>query len=422
MINYLNRDVFENDIDLKNFKSLLDKNKSNLNFDVPQDLKVWGLLYFIDKLNQELNLSNSNFDLIIWKVKIIVWIICRNKWEESEYFLKNLESKYNFNWDLVNQILSFEIKPTKETKEFIRSIKNQRDEKNNKKLWNDEDFENWTLELSKIFSKKFDSILKEYGDKLLLGVLFNELVKLIIEKKETSDISDRIEKLDKENSLQFFREWEEFYKLWNYIDAIKSYDKYIWIYPYNSFIYEKKWGCLKKLWNLKEAVECYDKAIKLNMNYSELYFAKWLILYELWDFEKAIECYDKVIKLEPNDLHAYNLKWCCLYKLWDFEKAIECFSKKIEIEPTADLYCNKWICLLELWKYEEGILSLDIAINLDPNNNRPYLCKFNYLWASWKINKNYEKIITIENWNKKLKKLIKNNDIDWLNSYLLKLK
>ncbi len=152
------------------------ENKFGKKYDLflPDNLSYWESLYFIDFLSNKFNLIDyTPYEKIISQIKVSIWTILREKWnEEWEKYLLDLSKKYNISDNFVEKI-----KDTKMnffySKSMIKNIKENRKNNDNSKLWENENDVSISFdELKILFWEEFDLIFfRKWINMLRLGMM-----------------------------------------------------------------------------------------------------------------------------------------------------------------------------------------------------------------------------------------------------------
>lgn len=419
---------------------------------LPEDLKAWEQLYIINLLNKKFNLEKySKIDEIISKIKVIVWITTRIIWDNSIEYLETLSKEYNIDSEMLRKISEHKITPNRKIKDFIKQIKSQT---KSKKLKTEKDFEIWTSELAKLFSKEFDlTFFRKWINMLRLGmetITQTEQENLkwkewkIVLHDETENLDEKERLLRDKILIDDFKEiLDRIRKTWHkeLIEKaeIEVTNNIIWVlyeYPYqltkndygfqpNKILSSKEIYCIwySLLWHafLSELGISHKwlniprhSALEVNIWWKKYFFdpvwANQIIQFEYW---KEVWIY-KEIKLMNDDF------WFSSFaKSWDVEEVL-----------LSQIYNNKWN--YQLGK-TEAIKMYDRAIELNPKINWAYNIKWIILFILWNIKASilYKFTGNLLVWKedsieilyrkekKKIKELVKNRDYEGLRSFLL---
>lgn len=460
MNNKLNESVFQNEIDYKTFEKLLETlnhitvvyiSREDYNWKnweileetwndkfwvfyelfLPIDCNNWELLSIIDFLNKKLKLKKySKINDLIEKTKIIIWIISKREGYNAEKYLKKMLLDYDINEELKGIILETKLKTNTNIKEFIKSIKI---DKNDKKLSFDEHFKNGTMELSKDFLEEFELIFFRKWVNMLR--FWMETITKIEHESINVDcwkvlLNENIDNLDEKTRLLRDKIWIDRFKknliklreIWCsesieeleieaincILQVLNEYPKQItdnnyWFQP-NKIITHKEIYCVwfSLLWHsfLSElnivhkwlhlhwhsAIEViiwwknyyfdptkFDKIIEFNF-WNEVWIYREI---KLLNWNSNEQKYVISWEIETTLLsQIYNNKWNILYKNKQYFEAISMYDKAINLNDFADVYYNKWIVLQYLKQYDDAIKMHDKAIELNPNYSKPYYNKW----------------------------------------------
>ncbi|EKD66812.1 MAG: hypothetical protein ACD_49C00009G0037 [uncultured bacterium (gcode 4)] len=416
---------------------------------LPEDLKVWEQLYIINLLNKKFNLERySKIDEIISKTKVIVWVITRVMWDNSEEYLKSLSKEYGLDVEILKKISKHKLVPNKETKDFIRQIKSQT---TSKKLKTEEDFEVWTSELSRLFSKEFSlTFFRKWINMLRLWMetITQAEQEGLIWKKWKIVLHDETENLDEKERLLrdkiliddlkeiLFKIRETWRKDLIEEAEIKVTNTIIWVlfeYPYQ--LTENDYGFQpNKILSSKE-IYCIWYSLLWHAFLSELGIShKWLIIPGHSALE--VNIWWKKYFFDPSKANQI-IQFEYWRKVWIYKKiksisdsfSFSNFGKSWNVEEVllSQIYINKWYYSL---RKTEALKMYDRAIELNPRINWAYNIKWIILWKN-KASKLYEFTGKLLVWKedyieilyrkekKKIKELVKNRDYEGLRDYLL---
>ena len=129
-----------------------------------------------------------------------------------------------------------------------------------------------------------------------------------------------------------------------------------------------------------KAIYFYNQAINLNDHDYTLFFNRGLAHQSLNEFENAIKDFDYALHLFDGDNNIGSSIYYCLGKnywhLGKYEESIENLDIAIDLNPNDDNYFfYRGLSYQELNKYEDSIENFDNAIDLNPNDDRYFFSK-----------------------------------------------
>jgi len=148
-------------------------------------------------------------------------------------------------------------------------------------------------------------------------------------------------------------------------NAIKCYDKALWMEPQLAVAWNNRGVSLTKLGRFEEALKCYEKAIDADSKLAEAWKNKGDVLQMMSRFNESLACYDNAIDSDPKFAEAWNCKGKALNRLGRFEEALKCFDEAINVDPQyADAWYNKSWAFQLLDRDEEAKTAFDLARRL----------------------------------------------------------
>ncbi len=158
-------------------------------------------------------------------------------------------------------------------------------------------------------------------------------------------------------------------------EALENYNKSLELDPNNFKTYNNLGVLMHKLFKFKEASKYYKKSIEIN---PEFYTSKnnhGVTLIFLGKFDEAMKCFDEVIKNDPNNYEPHLNKGNILRNRGFIDDSIICFENALKINPTNSKIHNDFaLALLKTQSnFKKSIYHLNKAIEIDPNNFKPYL-------------------------------------------------
>lgn len=473
MKNYLDNEPFKNKIDQKTLANLLetldhikpvfvsrreykkknweilvktweDKYWEFFDLYLPKDLTIWEQISIIDYLNQQFYLEKySKTEELISKIKVLIWIITKIKWNNSQKYLELLGKKYKLSLDFIERIKNHKLKWTPEIKEFIKKIQPKI---LSRKLWSrKEDFESWTSELAKLISEEFDlTFFRKWINMIRLGLetVNQSEIKALDEKtRKWEKISIRVNfnELDKKEILLRDKIWidilkkelDEIRQNWNQelitqkeIEASNAIIKALYEYPYqltneenwykiNNILKTKEIYCvwfsiiwhafLTELWIKHNCwLELWHIALELNIWTNKYYFdATWnnkIIQLEYSEKKQDIVAIRNIIIGDVEKYLLASIYYNETKKLTnngDYEIAIKSGKKVLELTPAETwIYNNLWIALFLKWEQKEWLKLLRKAQKISPNESIIHANLWNYLSLAWE-NKEANEVLNV---------------------------
>jgi len=142
--------------------------------------------------------------------------------------------------------------------------------------------------------------------------------------------------------------------------------------------------------NYHEALKYFDRAIYLNSKNDFYFFMRGMTYFELNDYPNALRDIEIAIELDPDEGEYYFWRGRLKSIVKDYSGALNDFDKAIESDSYDDINYY-WRCNAYYWlnDYGNAIADISKAINLDPQND-------NYYFTRGRINahnKNYDDAI-----------------------------
>jgi len=132
------------------------------------------------------------------------------------------------------------------------------------------------------------------------------------------------------------------------------------------------------------AVAIYEKIAAINPKDVEAWREAGVGYAVLKEFEKAFACFDKGIRAEPGDAKIYDHKAVALARMEKFSLALDVIDQGLaSCLDSGDLWGRRAFLLCKLKRYQEAINSSNKAIQLDPDDPRHYLFRYE---AQWQMN------------------------------------
>jgi len=131
--------------------------------------------------------------------------------------------------------------------------------------------------------------------------------------------------LDRGNHLQ---------NIHKYIEAIRDYDRYIQLNPYNHSAYQNRGTAHERLKHYDLALWDYQKVLALKPNDTIANFNKGVVYDVINEPWQAIKEYDTVIVKDSRLAKAYYNRGSSYEKVEKYDEAIENYQKAIQLNPT----------------------------------------------------------------------------------------
>lgn len=148
-----------------------------------------------------------------------------------------------------------------------------------------------------------------------------------------------------DNSSDYYKRGEAYFKTENYKKAIKDFTKFIELYPkgkpiigidkHDGYVYRAK--AKYKIGEYNEALDDLDAAIELTdwPNYDALLYRYYIKLYHLNDYAGALIDLNKLIDKNPNNAQFYLDRAEIYFNLGNAKKEIKDKEKLIELDPLS---------------------------------------------------------------------------------------
>lgn len=130
--------------------------------------------------------------------------------------------------------------------------------------------------------------------------------------------------LDRGNHLQ---------NIHKYVEAIRDYDRYIQLNPYNHSAYQNRGTAHERLKHFDQALWDYQQVLFLKPNDTIANFNKGVVYDVINNPWQAIKEYDTVITKDPKLAKAYYNRGSAYEKVYKYDECIRDFKKAIELNP-----------------------------------------------------------------------------------------
>jgi tetratricopeptide (TPR) repeat protein len=167
------------------------------------------------------------------------------------------------------------------------------------------------------------------------------------------------------NASLYLDSGNTYFRVINYIEAIKYYNKSIQLNPKLDTAYYKR-GLMEYDLNYPSAIADFNKAIEINPKYEYAYVDRGLAKGAFGNNIDAIKDFDKAIELNPGDMAAYYEKGRAYNHLGNFFEALKDLNKAIELAPQfCEAYYYRGLVYDNMGKYYEAIKDYTKAIELN---------------------------------------------------------
>ena len=311
------------DMDIETQKKINEQQNNINNFFKDVDKQYKETSYYIDKEKIHINDTMNSIKNELEKLKL-----------ENEKAFDNINKIKD---ESSKSIENIKEQAQTESKQLIESIKDKAEEETKKLI----EENNRNIEISNLFNSAYQADNnKDYNSCI---DYYNKIIEMI----------DNLLKIYDEN-------FEEYSK-----------------YKNNYFIAYNNRGVSKyKLEQYRESIKDYDRAIKLNPNYSEAYNNRGVSKAKLRLYEEAIKDFDKAIELNPNNSEAYNNRGISKADLGYNREAIKDYNRAIKLNINySEAYNNRGNVKADLGYNREAIKDYDKAIKLNTNYSKYYFNK-----------------------------------------------
>jgi len=128
----------------------------------------------------------------------------------------------------------------------------------------------------------------------------------------------------------------EYYRLWNYEQAIANYSSSLAIQPDDASALHLRGVAYEQLRQFDHAVEDYQRAAAIDPHRSDEYIDRGVTLGQTGNFRQSIASLTEGIRLAPRNPDGYFNRGTSYFQLGDFERAIEDFSMVIQLFPSDE--------------------------------------------------------------------------------------
>ncbi|OPX59180.1 MAG: lipoprotein NlpI [Methanomassiliicoccales archaeon PtaB.Bin215] len=198
--------------------------------------------------------------------------------------------------------------------------------------------------------------------------------------------------------------------LGNVVEAIKTFERGLKIWPDDAIMLESLRECFKRAARDKDVAEVSDRLLRVKPNDRSALFDKAVAVDRLGRKEEAISLYGQVLTIDHNDVDAstgisvalfsleryeealaraaqgalhdpdklvfWRIQADSLFMLKRFEEAVKAYDRAIALSPQEQkLIYQKGLCLESLRRFEEAIVCYDQAISLDAKDKNVWISK-----------------------------------------------
>jgi len=149
------------------------------------------------------------------------------------------------------------------------------------------------------------------------------------------DLNGSLETNPRQASL-FKERAAEYYRLWNYEQAIADYSSSLAIQPDNASVLHFRGVAHEQLRQFDRAMDDYQRAIAINPQLSDVYINRGVTFGQMGHFRQSIASLTEGIRLAPDNPDGYFNRGTSYFQLGDFERAIEDFSMVIQLSSNDE--------------------------------------------------------------------------------------
>ncbi|MGB4897884.1 MAG: tetratricopeptide repeat protein [Ignavibacteria bacterium] len=133
-----------------------------------------------------------------------------------------------------------------------------------------------------------------------------------------------------------------------YVEAIRDYDKYIQLNPYNQSAYMNRGNAHERLQHFDQALRDYDKVLELKPDDTIAHFNKGVVYDYLGRFDLAVQEYSLAISKDPRLAKAYYNRGISNEQLGNLERSRDDWQMAIQLNPAYREELMQRIRLLDL--------------------------------------------------------------------------
>lgn len=128
----------------------------------------------------------------------------------------------------------------------------------------------------------------------------------------------------------------EYYRLWNYEQAIADYNSALRIQPDDAGAFHLRGVAYEQLGQHERAREDYKHAIAIDPQLPDLYLNRGVNFGRMGNFQQSIASLTDGIRLAPTNPDAYFNRGTTYFQQGDFERAIQDFSNVLRLSPNDE--------------------------------------------------------------------------------------
>jgi len=163
----------------------------------------------------------------------------------------------------------------------------------------------------------------------------------------------------------------EYYRLWNYEQAIADYDSALRIQPDDAGAFHLRGVAYEQLGQHERAREDYGHAVAIDPQLPDMYIHRGVTFGRMGNFQQSIASLTDGIRLAPTNPDAYFNRGTAYFQQGDFERAIEDFSNVLRLSPDDEAaYYWRGISNEEAGRQREAIADYRqfLAVSQDVNS------------------------------------------------------
>jgi tetratricopeptide (TPR) repeat protein len=162
----------------------------------------------------------------------------------------------------------------------------------------------------------------------------------------------------------------QYYRLWNYEQAIDDYSSSLAIQPADANALHLRGLAYEQMGQFDSALEDYQQAIASDPQLSDVYIHRGVTFGKMGNFRQSITSLTEGIRLAPQNPDAYFNRGTSYFQLGDLENAIADFSMVIQLSSNdEDAYYWRGISHEEAGRQQEAIADYRQFLALSQNPN-----------------------------------------------------